>query len=86
MRLTRPATLQLSALAPFGAGLRFTYHGTPREGTLETLGEGPAGAFLLVRHPDGTHKSYSLAKVTDLRPADAPAGHALAPRAWARAA
>ena len=66
MRLTRHAALQLTPLVPTGE-LRFEYHGTPRSGVLETLGEGPAGAFLLIRHADGSCKSYSLAKMRGLR-------------------
>ena len=70
MRLTRNAVCQLTPLVPTG-DLRFEYHGTPRVGRLETLGEGPNGAFLLIRHPDGSCKSYSLAKMTGLRAAGA---------------
>ena len=66
MTLSQHAFSQLAPLIPRGLPLRFTYHGTAREGVLETVGEGPAGAFLLVRHPDGKHKSYSLAKLTGL--------------------
>ncbi len=68
MRLTRDAVCQLTPLAPTG-DLCFDYHGVPRRGRLETLGEGPAGAFLLIRHADDTCKSYSLAKMTGLRAA-----------------
>ena len=66
MTLSPAAADQLAPLIPRGLPLRFTYHGTPREGVLETVGEGPAGAFLLVRHPGGDYKSYSLAKLTGL--------------------
>ena len=66
MTLSPAAARQLAPLIPRGLKLRFQYHGTPREGVLETVGEGPAGAFLLVRHPDGAFKSYSLAKLTGL--------------------
>ena len=69
MRLTHDAVCQLTPLVPTG-DLTFEYHGTPRRGRLETLGEGPAGAFLLIRHPDGACKSYSLSKMTGLRAAD----------------
>ena len=68
MRLSRDAVCQLMPLVSAGE-LAFEYHGTPRRGRLETLGEGPGGAFVLVRHPDGTHKSYSLAKMTGLHAA-----------------
>ena len=74
MRLSRAAALQLSPLAP--AALAFEYHGTAREGLLETIGEGPGGAFLLIRHADGSCKSYSLAKMSGLRAADPPAPRA----------
>ena len=88
MRLSRDAALQLTPLVPTGE-LRFDYHGTPRAGVLETLGEGPAGAFLLIRHPDGTRKSYSLKKMTGLRAAggeeDVRRGDR-EPSAWGRAA
>ncbi|MFH5804489.1 hypothetical protein [Alienimonas sp. DA493] len=69
MRLSRNALCQLTPLVPTG-DLCFDYHGVPRRGRLETLGEGPGGAFLLIRHPDGSYKSYSLAKMTGLRAAD----------------
>ncbi|MEM9702544.1 MAG: hypothetical protein AAF907_08880 [Planctomycetota bacterium] len=73
MRLTRSSVSQLASLptplAPTG-DLCFEYHGRSRCGRLETLGEGPAGAFLLIRHPDGARKSYSLAKMTGLRTAE----------------
>lgn len=69
MRLTRDAVCQLTPLVPTG-DLCFDYHGVPRRGRLETLGEGPGGAFLLIRHADGSYKSYSLAKMIGLRAAD----------------
>ena len=69
MRLSHNALCQLTPLVPTG-DLCFDYHGAPRRGRLETLGEGPGGAFLLIRHPDGTYKSYSLAKMTGLRAAE----------------
>ncbi|NNJ26651.1 hypothetical protein [Alienimonas chondri] len=78
MRLTHAALCQLTPLVPTG-DLCFEYHGTPRRGRLETLGEGPAGAFLLIRHPDGSCKSYSLAKMTGLREAEAENGSPAAP-------
>ena len=66
MTLSPAAARQLVPLIPTGLRLRFEYHGTPREGVLESVGEGPAGAFLLVRHGDGAYKSYSLAKLSGL--------------------
>ena len=66
MTLSPHAAGQLAPLIPRGLPLRFTYHGAAREGVLESVGEGPAGAFLLVRHPGGEYKSYSMTKMTGL--------------------
>ncbi|HEX6986379.1 MAG TPA: hypothetical protein VF170_13435, partial [Planctomycetaceae bacterium] len=67
MRLSREAWRQLRPLFAAGTGLEFDYHGRHRFGVLDTVGEGPQGAFFTLRHPDGAYKSYSLAKVENLR-------------------
>lgn len=72
MRLTHGAWQQFRPLFPVGASVEFDYHGRRRFGQVDTIGEGPQGAFLTIRHPDGVFKSYSLAKVTDLRLAPNP--------------
>lgn len=67
MRLSHEAWLQLRPLFRTGAAVEFDYHGRHRAGTLETVGEGPGGAFFTLRHADGSFKSYSLYKVENLR-------------------
>ncbi len=71
MRFTHDAWQQLRPLFPVGASVEFDYHGQHRVGHVDTIGEGPQGAFLTIRHPDGVFKSYSLAKVESLRIASA---------------
>ena len=66
MTLSPHAAGRLAPLIPRGLPLRFTYHGTAREGVSESVGEGPAGAFLLVRHPGEEHKSFSMVELTGL--------------------
>lgn len=67
MRVSRDAWRQLRPLFAAGTGLEFDYHGRHRVGILDTVGEGPQGAFFTLRQPDGEYKSYSLAKVENLR-------------------
>ena len=67
MRLSREAWRQLKPLFAAGTGLEFDYHGLHRVGILDTVGEGPRGAFFTLRQPDGEYKSYSLAKVENLQ-------------------
>lgn len=67
MKLSRNALRQLRPLFAAGTGLEFDYHGRHRVGVLDTVGEGPHGAFVTLRQPDGEYKSYSLAKVENLR-------------------
>jgi hypothetical protein len=67
MRFTQEAWQQLRPLFSDRASVEFDYHGQHRVGQIDTVGEGPQGAFLTIRHRDGVFKSYSLAKVKDLR-------------------
>jgi len=67
MRFTPEAWQQLRPLFPAGATVEFDYHGRHRVGQIDMIGEGPQGAFLTIRHRDGAFKSYSLAKVKDLK-------------------
>jgi len=67
MRLSREAWRQIRPLFAAGTGLEFDYHGRHRVGILDTVGEGPRGAFFTLRQPDGKYKSYSLAKVENLQ-------------------
>ena len=67
MRLSRNAWQQLRPLFRTGAPIEFDYHGRHRAGTVDTIGEGPAGAFLTVRLETGAFKSFSLAKIEGLR-------------------
>jgi hypothetical protein len=66
MRFSHDAWQQLRPLFATGTVLEFDYHGQRRTGELDTIGEGPQGAFLTIRHPDGVFKSYSLAKISGL--------------------
>ncbi len=66
MRFSREAWRQLKPLFAAGTGLEFDYHGRHRVGILDTVGEGPRGAFFTLRQPDGDYKSYSLDKVENL--------------------
>ena len=67
MRLTPEAWQQLLPLFRTGADVEFDYHGRHRTGTIDTVGEGPQGALITLRLPDGEYKSFSLAKVRNLR-------------------
>lgn len=67
MKLSREAWRQLEPLFATGSRLTFDYHGQCRTGTIDSLGEGPRGAFVTLRHGDGSCKSYSLMKVSNLR-------------------
>jgi len=78
MRLSREAWKQLEPLFAGGTGLEFEYHGRPRTGVLDSMGEGPRGAFVTLRHADGGYKSYSLAKVSNLRIVPTPSRSVLA--------
>ena len=67
MRLSRNACRQLRPLFAVGTNVEFDYHGRHRSGVLDTIGEGPQGAFLTLRHENGEYKSYSIAKIENLR-------------------
>ena len=67
MRLSREAWRQLRPLFGSGMLVEFDYHGRRRVGRVETIGEGPRGAFLTLRLENGEYKSFSLPKVERLR-------------------
>ena len=67
MRLSRKAWVQLRPLFGSGMLVEFDYHGRHRSGKIETIGEGPGGAFLTLRLENGEYKSFSLPKVERLR-------------------
>ena len=67
MRLFREAWRQLLPLFRRGTEVEFDYHGRHRDGAIDTVGEGPNGAFFTLRQPEGEFKSFSLAKVRNLR-------------------
>ena len=67
MRLSHTAWEQLRPLFRTGTALEFDYHGRHRFGRLDTVGEGPQGAFFTVRLSDGTFKNFSLEKVENLQ-------------------
>lgn len=67
MRLSREAWRQLQPLFGTGLTVEFDYSGRQRRGTIETIGEGPGGAFLTVRLETGEYKSFSLPKIRNLR-------------------
>src|SRR5690606_23117517 len=50
MRLSRSAWRQIQPLFAAGTTVEFDYHGRHRSGVVDTIGEGPQGAFLTVRH------------------------------------
>jgi hypothetical protein len=66
MRLTRDAWEQLRPLFRTGTALEFDYNSRHRFGRLDTVGEGPNGAFLTLKFPDGSYKNFSLSKVENL--------------------
>lgn len=67
MRLSRKAWQQLKPLFRTGVAVEFDYRGKHRIGTIDTIGEGPGGAFMTLRLENGDYKSFSLAKIDDLR-------------------
>lgn len=67
MRLTHDAWQQLLPLFRTGSEIEFDYHNRHRTGTIDTVGEGPHGAFLTLRLPNGEFKNFSLAKIRNLR-------------------
>jgi len=73
MRLSRSAWRQIQPLFAAGTTVEFDYHGRHRSGVVDTIGEGPQGAFLTVRHADGEFKSYSLPKIKNLHVSPRPA-------------
>lgn len=67
MRLSREAWRQLQPLFRLGSCIEFDYRGNHRLGTVETIGEGPNGALLTVRFPDGSFKNFSLSRIENLK-------------------
>lgn len=67
MRLSRDAWIQLRPLFGSGMLVEFDYIGRRRMGRVETIGEGPGGAFLTLRLENGEFKSFSLPKIERLR-------------------
>ena len=67
MRFSREAWRQLRPLFRTEVAVEFDYHGRHRTGTIDTVGEGPAGAFMTLRLENGDYKSFSLAKIDNLQ-------------------
>ena len=66
MRFSREAWRQLRPLFRTGVAVEFDYNGRHRAGTIDTVGEGPAGASMILKLENGDYKSFSLAKVDNL--------------------
>lgn len=75
MRLSREAWQQIEPIFAGRLDVEFDYRGRHRIGFVDSIGEGPAGAFLTLCHPDGVFKSYSLSKIENLRVGKASATH-----------
>jgi len=50
-----------------GDRVLFDYHGKARSGSIEKIGNGPAGVYVIIAHSDGSHKTFSQPKISNLR-------------------
>ena len=50
-----------------GASVKFDYHDKARSGRIEKVGNGPNGVYVIIEQNDGTHKTFSQPKISNLR-------------------
>ena len=50
-----------------GASVKFDYHDKARSGRIERIGNGPNGVYVIIAQDDGTHKTFSQPKISNLR-------------------
>ena len=50
-----------------GASVKFDYHDKARSGRIEKVGNGPGGVYVIIAQDDGTHKTFSQPKISNLR-------------------
>ena len=50
-----------------GASVTFDYHDKARSGRIEKVGNGPNGVYVIIEQNDGTHKTFSQPKISNLR-------------------
>jgi hypothetical protein len=50
-----------------GANVKFDYHDKARSGRIEKVGNGPNGVYVIIAQDDGTHKTFSQPKISNLR-------------------
>ena len=50
-----------------GASVKFNYHDKARSGRIERIGNGPNGVYVIIAQDDGTHKTFSQPKISNLR-------------------
>ena len=50
-----------------GASVKFDYHEKARSGRIEKVGNGPGGVYVIIEQNDGTHKTFSQPKISNLR-------------------
>jgi hypothetical protein len=50
-----------------GASVKFDYHDKARSGRIEKVGNGPNGVYVIIEQVDGTHKTFSQPKISNLR-------------------
>ena len=50
-----------------GASVKFDYHDKARGGRIEKVGNGPNGGYVIIEQVDGTHKTFSQPKISNLR-------------------
>ena len=50
-----------------GASVKFDYHDKARSGRIEKVGNGPNGVYVIIEQVDGSHKTFSQPKISNLR-------------------
>ena len=50
-----------------GASVKFDYHEKARSGRIEKVGNGPGGVYVIIAQDDGTHKTFSQPKISNLQ-------------------
>ena len=50
-----------------GASVKFDYHDKARSGRIEKVGNGPNGVYVIIEQIDGSHKTFSQPKISNLR-------------------
>ena len=50
-----------------GDRVAFDYHNKARFGSIAKIGNGPAGVYVIITQIDGSHKTFSQPKISNLR-------------------